>query len=97
MYLNKQKKQQLADIALALKVYSKAHGRAKSVGGEQFNYTWDDAQACHYAHDIVLGIDVARNAGYLRDMAERDNRDQSKYGPCQANRWIYTLNLGGWT
>jgi len=86
MYMNKETRKNLHDATLALKVYSKEHG----VGANDFRSTWNDAEACHQAIRIILGIDVADAIAMLRSLY-REEKHSRRY--TQAERWMYKLNI----
>ena len=86
MYMNKTTRKNLHDATLALKVYSKNHG----VGANDFSSTWNDAEACHQAIRIMLGIDVDDAIAMLRSLYQQE-KHSSRY--TQAERWMYKLDI----
>ena len=86
MYMNKQTRKDLADATLALKVYSKNHG----VSGHGYDEIWNDAEACHQAIRIMLGIDVDDAIDMLRSLY-RHEKHSRRY--TQAERWLYRLDI----
>ena len=86
MYMNKTTRKNLNDATLALKVYSKNHG----VGANDFSSTWNDAEACHQAILVMLGIDVDDAIAMLRSLY-RQEKHSRRY--TQAERWMYKLNI----
>ena len=89
MYLNKQTKKQLEEAVLALKVHGKRHGKSDH-GSMEWHESWDDAQACHYAIQIMIGVDTDLCIKGLRALAEQGKHREDN---SQAARWLYVLGL----
>ena len=90
MYLNKRTKKTLGDAVLALKVHAKRHGMTEH-GTQEWHDSWDDAQACHYAIQIMIGDDTLPPTRGLRALAVQGRSRCDGY--TQADRWLAVLGL----
>ena len=89
MYLNKQTKKRLEEAVLALKVHGKRHGKS-DYGSMEWHESWDDTEACHYAIQIMIGVDTDHCIEGLRSLAEQG---KGRVDHSQAERWLWVLGL----
>ena len=90
MYLKKSDIENLANIALATRVYARQQGEAPR-GSVEWNELWDDTAACGHAHNIVLDIDRKHNVEMLQGLL--NTARQSGRSMSQAERWTFVLGL----